>query len=149
MDDRSLQVEHALLAVSYRVHPETPLAEVVDLIVRREIGAVPVVGESDEVLGVITAKHALDHVLRMGPADAPETDPEELTARDVMTRTVLCVSEDQSLLDAANTMVNRDVEQLPVVREGEFIGFVTRETILRILHGGTAGADDEENEEES
>jgi CBS domain-containing protein len=32
-------------------------------------------------------------------------------------------------------MVNRDVEQLPVVREGELVGFITRDSILRALHG--------------
>ena len=54
-------------------------------------------------------------------------------ARDVMTRSVLCVSEDQTLVDVASLMVNRDVEQLPVVREGELVGFVTREAVLRAL----------------
>ena len=52
-----------------------------------------------------------------------------------MTRSVLCVSEDQALTEAANMMVNRDVEQLPVVREGELVGFVTRDSILRALYG--------------
>ena len=61
-----------------------------------------------------------------------------------MTRTVLCVSEDQGLLDAANMMVNRDVEQLPVVREGELVGFVTRDSILRTLHGARHHSDDDE-----
>jgi CBS domain-containing protein len=32
-------------------------------------------------------------------------------------------------------MVNRDVEQLPVVRDGELVGFVTRDSILRALSG--------------
>jgi predicted transcriptional regulator len=30
-------------------------------------------------------------------------------------------------------MVNRDVAQLPVVREGELIGFLTRDTALQRL----------------
>jgi len=32
-------------------------------------------------------------------------------------------------------MVNREVEQLPVVRDGEWIGFLTREAILERLFG--------------
>jgi CBS domain-containing protein len=32
-------------------------------------------------------------------------------------------------------MVNRDVDQLPVVREGELIGFLTRDAILKVLFG--------------
>jgi CBS domain-containing protein len=46
-----LLVENALVPVKYRVYPETPLAEVVDLMVRRQVRVLPVVGESFEVLG--------------------------------------------------------------------------------------------------
>jgi CBS domain-containing protein len=66
-----------------------------------------------------------------------------------MTRSVLCVSEDQALSEAANMMVNRDVEQLPVVREGELVGFVTRESILRALHGVREGPSSDKEESES
>jgi CBS domain-containing protein len=130
-----LLVENALVPVKYRVYPETPLAEVVDLMVRRQVRVVPVVGESFEVLGIITSGDALDQVLKDRPAE--EATPGRgtpLEARDVMTRSVLCVSESQNLMDAARMMVSRDVEQLPVVREGELIGLITRDAILRALH---------------
>ena len=141
MEDRPLLVEDALEPAQYRIYPDTPLAEVVDLMVRREVRAVPVVGERYEVLGIITSGDALERVLT-GRGGA--SDREELLARDVMTRSVLCVSEDQPLVEAANTMVNRDVEQLPVVRDGEFIGFVTRDTILRTLHVGVTPTNSQE-----
>jgi len=135
LQDRLL-VGDALIPLRYRLYPDAPLIEVVDLMVRRGLRAVPVVGESYEVLGIITVGDALKHLLpRVRGGEESGAAPKPLTARDVMTRTVLCVSEDQSLLEAANLMVNRDVEQLPVVREGEFIGFLTRDAILRILFG--------------
>lgn len=143
-----LRVEHALESVRYRVYPETPLNEVIDLIVRRGIHAVPVVGEAYEVLGIITAGDALGQILRDRPgsesAEAPEREAQ--TARDVMTRTVLCVSEDQLLFEAAHMMVHRDVEQLPVVRDSELIGFLTREAILRTLHTGGLPDNDQDGE---
>lgn len=135
-----LLVEDALTPLTYRVYPETPVAEIVDLMVRRGLRAVPVVGEKYEVLGIVTSGDALRQLLprRMSGEGDPEVRPEEkpATAREIMTRSVLCVSEDQSLMEAANMMVNREVDQLPVVREGELIGFVTRDTILARLHGG-------------
>jgi CBS domain-containing protein len=140
-------VEDALTPLKYRIYPDTPLLEVVDLMVRRELRAVPVVGESYEVLGIVTVGDALKHLIpraRGGDESAKVAQPPRaLSARDVMTRTVLCVSEDQSLLEAANLMVNRDVEQLPVVREGELIGFLTRDAILRILFGREDGVSTE------
>ncbi|MGD2068541.1 MAG: CBS domain-containing protein [Gemmatimonadota bacterium] len=137
----SLLVEDALTPLTYRIYPDTPLSEVVDLMVRRQLHAVPVVGENLEVLGIISAGDALEQLLpsqRGREPDGTEEGPGGLgtmAARDVMTRTVMCVAEDQSLYEAANLMVNRDVEQLPVVREGELIGFLTRQAILRRLFG--------------
>jgi CBS domain-containing protein len=147
LHDRLL-VEDALTPLKYRIYPDTPLLEVVDLMVRRRLRAVPVVGENYEVLGIVTVGDALKHLLPRPRAgeEAPRGGsgsgkvPRELGARDVMTRTVMCVSEDQNLLEAANIMVNRDVEELPVVREGELIGFLTREAILRMLFGSEGAA---------
>lgn len=134
-----LRVEDAVVAVKYRVYPDTPLDEVVDLIVRRGVHAVPVVGDRYEVLGILTSGDALAYLLRRGGRGAGRDGRTgvgpPLAARDFMTRTVLCVSEDQALTEAAHMMVSRDVEQLPVVREGQLVGFVTRDSILRALRG--------------
>lgn len=144
-----LRVEHALEPVKYRVYPETPLSEVLDLMVRREVRALPVVGESFEVLGIITSGDALNQVLRDRPAEEAGKGPrEELAARDIMTRSVLCVSETQPLVDAAQMMVNRDVEQLPVVREGELIGLITRDGTLRALHLASPDHDHDNDQSE-
>ena len=145
---QNLLVEDALETVQYRVYPETPLREVVDLMVRRGVRALPVVGEQYEVLGIITTSDALgdvlSRVLRERPAVVPAgSGEEERTARDVMTRAVLCVSEAQPLVDAARIMVTRSVDQLPVVRDGELIGLVTRVATLRALHGESHHANDE------
>jgi CBS domain-containing protein len=149
-----LLVEDALVTVRYRVYPDTPVSEVVDLMVRRGLHAVPVVGERYEVLGILTSGDALAHMLRENRRVDDEAKDDDRdgagspTARDYMTRSVLCVSEDQALSEAANMMVNRDVEQIPVVREGELVGFVTRESILRALHGIRGGPSSEKSEKE-
>jgi tRNA nucleotidyltransferase (CCA-adding enzyme) len=122
-----LRVDDALEPVIVKIRPETTLAEILDIIVGRRVGAVPVVGERSEVLGIITSGDALGQILRGGDGTQ--------TARDIMTRTVLCVAEGQPLIEAAHMMVNKRVEQLPVVREGELIGIVTRSKVLRALHG--------------
>jgi predicted transcriptional regulator len=53
-----------------------------------------------------------------------------------MSRTVMSVSEDQDLLDAAWMMVNREVAQLPVMRGGEIVGIVSRDAVMRALFSG-------------
>jgi CBS domain-containing protein len=146
MDD-ALRVEHAVSAISYRIYPDTPFLEVLDLMVRRELHAVPVVGEVYEVLGIITTGDALGTLMKGGGRSDGGKSGGGLVARDVMTRTVLCVSEDQLLTEAAQMMANRDVEQLPVVRDGALVGFLTRDSVLRVLRGGSASSPDNEPNE--
>ena len=133
----SLLVEDVVEPIQYRVYPDTPYSEVADLMVRRELQAVPVVGENYEFLGVITAAEAMNELVSQARAESvgggSATAPPEPTAREIMTRTVMCISEEQSLIEAASIMVNRDVEQLPVIREGEMVGLLTRGEVLRWL----------------
>ena len=65
-------------------------------------------------------------------ASAPTTSK---TVRDVMTRQVLCVAPEQPAAEVAALMSNKDVERVPVVREGKLVGFLTRGDIVRKLIG--------------
>ena len=123
-------VEDALTPLSYRVYPDSPLAEIQQLMMRRGVAALPVVGANHELLGIITVADVLTHTLpgRESGNAAGRVSP---VARDLMTRSVLCVSEDESLLVASRSMIGRGVSMLPVVREGEIIGFLTRGTVMR------------------
>jgi CBS domain-containing protein len=60
---RGLLVEDVVEPVKYRVHPDTPYSEVADLMVRRELQAVPVVGEDYEFLGIITTQDAMEELV--------------------------------------------------------------------------------------
>jgi CBS domain-containing protein len=141
----SLLVDDALEPVIYRVSPDMRLSEIIDLMVRNRVGAVPVVGERSEVLGIITSGDLLDQIMRDKPLGDGVPSEDRLTARDVMTRSVLCVSEGQPLTEAAHMMVHKRVEQLPVVREGELIGIVTRSKVLRALHLGSVAEPERES----
>lgn len=121
------------------VGPNTPVREAVDLMVQRRMRALPVVGEKQEVLGVIAEwdlmKGLLSQVPRAGQDSGSAGVPETLRVKDIMTRSVLCISEEMGMEEAANMMINKDVEQFPVTREGKLVGFVTRGDIIRKLFG--------------
>jgi len=67
------------------------------------------------------------------PAQRTTSDPRALPVKEVMARTVLCLSEEQTLSDVANLMNNKDVDRFPVVREGVVVGFLTRADLIRRL----------------
>jgi len=129
ISDRLL-VRDALTRRVFTISADAPLSEVVDTMARNGLSMLGVVGENLQFMGVVSSSDALRHSLQGG---LPSEHHPEVTAREMMSRAVLCLSEDQALEEAALAMVNRDALQLPVIREGELLGFLTRETLLRAL----------------
>lgn len=120
------------------VAPDMPVRQAVDIIVRKRLRALPVVGEKQEVLGSISERDIMRGLLPRVPRAGLETDAggtpiDNLTVRDVMSRSVMCVSEDLGLEEAAHLMINKDVEQLPVTCEGKLTGYLTRGDLIRKL----------------
>lgn len=131
------------------VAPETPLLEAARLMLHHGVAALPVVSEEREVLGLIGHGEILQHLLARHTGRTSGEHPRatkrtarlsaslvhESTVRDVMGRSVLCLSEDQSVVEAATLMVNKKLDQVPVVREGALVGLITREDLVRRLFG--------------
>lgn len=120
------------------VTPATTVRDAVDTMVRRRLRALPVVGEKQEVLGIISEWDIMRGLLPQIPRGSPDgeaTPIETVHVRDIMTRSVLCISEELGLEEAANMMINKDVEQFPVTSEGKLTGFLTRSDIIRKLFG--------------
>ena len=124
------------------VHPETPLAEAARTMVRHNVAGMPVVDADDRVVGMLSERELMRHLLTSSlnsggprPPAAEGRAAARRTVRDVMTRQVLCVSPDQPVAEVASLMSNKDVERVPVVREGCLVGFLTRGDIVRKLIG--------------
>lgn len=142
-----LTVRDVMVSVRLSLRPDTTLGEAAKLMVAHHVGALPVVSESDEVLGLVSYHELLRHLLpayvkrestgefRAARRGAPTTDPHHVPVREIMDRSVLCVSEDQILADVASMMVSRNIERFPVVRDGALVGFLTRGDIVRRLFG--------------
>ena len=121
------------------VTPELPLRDAALLIARRGLTALPVLDADGRLIGILSDKELMRHLLtsylqgstagKVVEGGAPKL------VRDVMTRQVLCVSPDQPLADVASLMANKDVDRVPVVREGQLVGFLTRGDIVRKLLG--------------
>jgi CBS domain-containing protein len=105
------------------------------------LSALPVVDDDGNLLGLLSERELMRHL--MATALLPDSTGRSMprpaqgrrTVRDVMTRQVLCVAPEQSVAEVASLMTNKDVERVPVVREGRLVGFLTRGDIVRKLIG--------------
>lgn len=142
-----LQVRDLMTASVLSLTSQTPLRDAAQLMVQHSVQALPVVDEAGSVIGMLTDRELMKHLMpqylqrestgefpvQAASAGEPPPDPGEVLVREVMARSVLCLREDQSLADAANLMVNKDRDRFPVVRDGVLVGFLTRADVVRRL----------------
>jgi CBS domain-containing protein len=126
------------------VAPDTALRDAALDMVRAGVAGLPVVDADGRVIGMLSQRELLQHLLNSylhrggGQAAGPTgttSDGRPKAVRDVMTRSVLCVSPEQPVAEVAAMMTNKDVDRVPVVREGRLVGFLTRGDIVRKLIG--------------
>ncbi len=137
------------------VTEDTSVAEVARLLLRHGISAVPVLGTSGRLLGIVSEGDLVRRVesgterepswwLRLfGDSEERVRDYAKTHGRrvaDVMTREVTTVSEDASLPEIAALLERGRIKRVPVMRGGEVVGIVSRANLLQGLASSPAQA---------
>jgi len=147
-EDAAMQAKDLMSSNLVVVPPDMPVAEIARLLAGRGISAVPVVGPGGIPLGVVTEG---DLIRRL--ADAPRgpftwfldlfRSPTPMlqrfvkahgkTARDVMTQDLVTAEEDTSIEQVARLMEEHNIRRVPVLRQGQMVGLVSRADLLRAV----------------
>jgi CBS domain-containing protein len=108
--------------------PETPLQEVVRVMADTEIHAIMVAEqEGAPPVGVVSHVDAIAHY---------GEDLVAVEARDVMTSTVVSVSEQATVKEAAERLLESNIHRLLVVNDsGEPLGILSTTDIVREMRG--------------
>lgn len=142
-------VRNMMRSTLWTASPEQKMGEALELMRKHHIRALPVVEEENHVCGILTTVNILRHILPeyiesgdlADVAFAPDLHflakryPRmiNLQVKEVMDREPLIVSEDESLLAVATTLVGDDgryVYVLATDREGHLRGIVSPGDIL-------------------
>ena len=142
---REIELEGQLLvrdimdANPLALRPDQTLADAVRLLLVSGLEAVPVVDRSGVVVGLLSHRELLKHLVpayvQRVSGSKTTVDPAVSQVREVMARNVLCVSEDQSVADVAHLLATKDVGRVPVVSDGVLRGVLTRSNIVRKVLG--------------
>lgn len=109
---------------------------------RRRINQLPVVVRG-KLVGIVTdrdLRDAFPSVLsipgrRRGRRRRPVAELRDVPVDEVMTRNVLTLSPERTILDAARVMRRERVGALPIVDRGKLVGILTRSDLLEACAG--------------
>jgi len=138
------------------VSPETSIAELASLLIKRRISAVPVVS-GGRVIGIVSegdllrrtelgTEHARSHWLELSiPSDRLAREYVREHSRkvaDVMTPDVVAVQHDADIAEIAELLERRRIKRVPVLRDGALVGIISRANLVQALAlGGQEHAD--------
>ena len=137
------------------IGPDTPVLQIVQLLLSRGISGVPVIDEAGALLGVVSQGDLLRRVeigtekrrggwraFFIGTATLAEeyVRSHGTIARDIMTRDVISVSRDASLADIADLMEQKRIKRVPVLEDGKLVGIISRSNLLRAFASQQPGA---------
>ncbi|PIS28802.1 hypothetical protein COT42_07000 [Candidatus Saganbacteria bacterium CG08_land_8_20_14_0_20_45_16] len=130
------------------VTEEAPLREVAELLSLHALSGVPVVNKENIVIGFISEK---DIVTSIFPEKLRLENPDmigfhnlsqlvkklslvgQALVKDYMSKEVHTVSEEATLADVAEIMLQKDLQRVPVTRHKRLVGIADRSTISSIL----------------
>jgi CBS domain-containing protein len=103
----------------WKISADETVADAIELLAHRRIGAVPVADAGVEVAGILSERDVLYALRRYG------AEVLQRKVREVMTAPVISVSPDQSALDALALMTRRRFRHLPVVDGERMVAFIS------------------------
>jgi CBS domain-containing protein len=137
-----MRVQEIMTREVVTVGPEAELRDVAQILVDRGISGLPVCGVRRELLGIVTEGDIL--VKEAGPRDGSRPlgwlrgaeakrarKARALKAKDAMTTQVVTISPYASVAEAARRMSDHGIKRLPVVRDGDLVGIVSRTDLVR------------------
>jgi CBS domain-containing protein len=105
--------------------PEANLAEVAAILWESRCGSLPVVGDNGRVVSVITDR---DIAIALGTRNIRASD---VKVKDVAPARVFTCAPNDDFESALNTMVTQNVRRLPVIEDGELVGVLSIDDLVR------------------
>ncbi|HEX7960434.1 MAG TPA: CBS domain-containing protein, partial [Terriglobales bacterium] len=98
---------------------DSTLEQIAALMKDEDVGAIPIVDDDDELVGIVTDRDIVVRCVAEGK-EASDTTVEDILSEDLAT-----IEPDADVQQAARLMADKQIRRLPVVQERELIGMVS------------------------
>jgi CBS domain-containing protein len=102
----------------WTISPNATVFEAIQLLARKNIGALPVI-EGDELVGIFSERDYTRKVALEGKTS------QNTKVREILTTHVATISPEDSVEDGMRLMTEKRVRHLPVMENGRMIGFIS------------------------
>lgn len=106
------------------IGPEQTLQDVITLLVRHNIGALPVLDEHGKLNGIISERDVIRYMAETGSLG-------DTAVREIMTRNVIVGVPQDDVISVANTMTEKRFRHLPIMDGDRLIGIISIGDILK------------------
>ena len=146
-----LKVKDIMTTEVITVSPETEIVQATNLLLENRINGVPVTDETGKLVGILcqsdliaqqkkfpipsffTLLNGLIPLISKKQIEKQIRKIAAITVAQAMTPNPVTVQPDMNIEEVAALMVDRNFHSIPVVDEGELVGIVGKEDMLRTL----------------
>ena len=130
---QSIAVKDYMSASLVTFTPDMDVMSAIDVLVKNRISGAPVVDERGNLIGLLSEKDCMKVAIQAGYY-------EQLGGRvdDYMTKQVITVEADASVLEVAKLFMEKGPRRYPVVEDNRLVGQISRRDVLRSLLGMNA-----------
>lgn len=127
--------------------PDTPISELIRLMLTHRVSAIPIV-EGDALVGIVSEGDLMRRA-ELGSERQPSSWLELISsrahlaaayvhthgrhAREIMTADVITVADTTPVGEIARLLETKHIKRVPVLRDGKLIGIISRGNLLRAL----------------
>ena len=105
--------------------PDSTVSEIADLMDLEDIGAVPILDDSFLLLGIVSERDIVRKLVKNG------RDSDLVTAKDIMTKHIITVKKNTTLVEAVKLMKDNNIRHFPIVDgDKKLINFISHRDIM-------------------
>ena len=113
--------------VVYTVSPDTSVYDALELLEDKNLGALVVVGENGELIGIFTERDYARKVILKGRSS------KETRVRDIMTDRPIYVSPNTKIEECMQLMTNKFIRHLPVLENDKLVGVISIGDVVKFI----------------
>ena len=122
-----MKVHEAMTKKPLTVKPNSSVQDAAKIMSEKKIGSIIISGNG-ELSGILTERDLVRKVIARGK------DPKSVKVSEVMSKPVVCINEDEDLLNASELMKKKNIRRLVVVdKTKKLVGILSTNDMARVL----------------